>query len=104
MRLAELRIARGLSQKDMAKEWGCSQNAISNWENGKRQMDHTMLVFAAEYFGVSVDFLLGNDPADDVVDELALKRQQLNNLFNQMTPEERDLLLTVAVKLKKINT
>ena len=100
MRLAELRLQHGMSQKDLAAQLGCSQNAISNWENGNRQMDYDMLIKAAGFFNVSTDYLLGVESTPPAGDELSQKRNTLNVLFNQMTPEERELLLAVAAKMK----
>lgn len=100
MRLAELRQQHGLSQKDLSTQLGCSQNAISNWENGNRQMDYDMLIKAAGFFNVTIDYLLGIESVPSAEDELSLKRNALNVLFNQMTPEERELLLAVAAKMK----
>lgn len=57
--LNELRKKRGILQKEIAKELKISQQAYANYENGKRQPDIEMLSKIADYFGVSVDYLLG---------------------------------------------
>lgn len=57
--LAGFRRKFGLSQKELADALGVAQNTISNWEQGKRQMDVKTLAAAASLFGVSVDELLG---------------------------------------------
>lgn len=57
--LNELRKKRGILQKEIAKELKISQQAYANYENGKRQPDSEMLSKIADYFGVSVDYLLG---------------------------------------------
>lgn len=58
-RLKELRISRGLTQQGLATILNVSQNAIYNWENGKRQPDFETLEFIADIFNVDIDFLLG---------------------------------------------
>ena len=59
MRLAELRNSRKISQKDLAAIIGYSQNMISQWENGTRDPGTEVLKQLADFFGVTVDYLLG---------------------------------------------
>lgn len=57
-----LKILRGaISQQKIADSLGISQRAYSNYENGMREPDQAMLLKIAEYFNVSVDYLLGRD-------------------------------------------
>lgn len=63
-RLAELRKKSGLSQQQFAKIIGVAQNTVSNWENGNRLMDTEIAAQIANYFNVSLDFLLGRDFKD----------------------------------------
>jgi transcriptional regulator with XRE-family HTH domain len=58
-RLKELRIQNVKSQKDLADILNVSQNAIYNWENGKREPSLDMLKKIADYFEVSFDYLMG---------------------------------------------
>ena len=59
MRLLELRKLAGLSQKELAKILNCSQNMISQWENGTRDPSTDTLKAMADYFNVTIDYLLG---------------------------------------------
>ena len=58
-RLKELRLQKGLRQIDFAKEMGILQSTLSSWETGRYEPDSEMLVKIANYFGVTVDYLLG---------------------------------------------
>ncbi|MBQ2864128.1 MAG: helix-turn-helix transcriptional regulator [Clostridia bacterium] len=58
-KIKELRIEKGLSQTALAKNIGFSQNAISQWESGKRVPDAIAVKALAKFFGVSADYLLG---------------------------------------------
>lgn len=58
-RLRELRIEKGRKQKEVATEIGMSMQALSNYENGLREPDFATLNKLAEYFHVSIDYLLG---------------------------------------------
>lgn len=60
-RLKEARRAAGLTQIDVAKEIGLSQGQYSAWENGRAKIDGQSMARLAGLFGVTVDFLLGNE-------------------------------------------
>ena len=57
--LKELRIAHGLSQRELGDVFGFSNQAVSFWESGRSDPDLDMLVAIAKYFNVSTDELLG---------------------------------------------
>ncbi len=65
MRLKELRKSRGISQVKLAMDLNMNQNSISRYENGVREADYKTLIAFADYFHVSVDYLLGrtDDPS-----------------------------------------
>lgn len=58
-RLKELREKRRVSQVRLAIDLNLNQNAISRYENGAREADYKTLIAIADYFDVSIDFLLG---------------------------------------------
>ena len=58
MRLRQLRPERGLSQVRLAMELSVSQHTISRYETGEREADYATLIRIADFFGVSVDYLL----------------------------------------------
>lgn len=60
MNLKKLRTQRGLSQKAVADGVGCSPTVYSRYENGERQPSIEMLISLSKFFGVSVDFIIGN--------------------------------------------
>lgn len=57
-RIRELRIARNLSQVQMASLLGVTKQSVSNWENNNIQPSVDMLVLIARLFSVSTDYLL----------------------------------------------
>lgn len=57
--LAELRKSRGLSQKEAAAKLGISQALLSHYEKGIRECGQGFLIKAADFYGVSCDYLLG---------------------------------------------
>ena len=58
MRLKELRTAKGISQLKLAIDLNMNQNSISRYENGIREADYATLIKFADYFNVSIDYLL----------------------------------------------
>lgn len=64
MRLKEIRRSKGISQVKLAMDLHTSQNTISRYETGEREPGITELIKIAEYFNISIDYLLGrtNDP------------------------------------------
>lgn len=59
--IKHLRLARNLSQVDLAKSLGVTKQSISNWENNNIQPSIDMLIRLAQFFSVSTDCLLGLD-------------------------------------------
>ncbi len=58
-RVREIRLQRGLSQKELAKKVGCSSNTISGWEmNPNRGPNKRLLGKVAQSLNVSLDYLL----------------------------------------------
>ena len=58
MRLKEIRKNRGITQLKLAMDLNISQNSISRYETGEREADYTTLIRLADYFNVSLDYLL----------------------------------------------
>lgn len=60
-RLRSLRIDKNLSMSALARELGIKTSRVSMWENSGIVPRHEMLTALSKYFGVAVDYLLGND-------------------------------------------
>lgn len=58
-RLKELRQEKKLSQKELAENIGVHYRTLQNWENGESQIKPEKAQQLADYFGVSVGYLLG---------------------------------------------
>ena len=81
MRLKELRLANGLTQKELAKSIEVGRATISEYESGKIVPKHEGLLKLANYFNVSVDYLTG------VSDEPATRQSnehELDKLLNTL--------------------
>ena len=58
MRLKLLRKQKNISQLKLAMDLDMNQNSISRYENMEREADYTTLIRFADYFDVSIDYLL----------------------------------------------
>ena len=58
MRLKEIRKSKGISQLKLSIDLNTTQNTISRYENGKREPGINELIQIADYFNVSIDYLL----------------------------------------------
>lgn len=78
---------RELDGKDFAKVLNVAQPTVSNWINGNRSPNQEMLIIIADYFEVSVDFLLGRTKMRklnaDMLQQIALE--------NNLNPSKSDL-------------
>jgi len=59
VRLKKLREGIGLSQRELARELNMTHASISRWENGKREPDAQSLYKLAQFFEVSMEYLMG---------------------------------------------
>lgn len=57
-RLKLLREKRHISQLRLATALGMNQNSISRYETGEREADYQTLIAFADFFNVSIDYLL----------------------------------------------
>ena len=69
-RLKKLRQERNISQLKLALDLNMNQNTISRYESMEREADYETLIKFADYFGVSLDYLLGR--SENKQDQLAL--------------------------------
>ena len=58
-RLKKLRKERNISQLKLALDLNMNQNTVSRYENLEREADYETLIKIADYFDVSLDYLLG---------------------------------------------
>ncbi|WP_052078763.1 helix-turn-helix domain-containing protein [Spirochaeta lutea] len=59
--LRNLRKKKGLTQRELGDVLGIGQTTVANYEQGARFPDSEMLVKIADYFSVSLDYLLGRN-------------------------------------------
>ena len=60
-RLKELRKEKGCSQLDLGKVVNVSKMAVSHWESEHSEPSISQLIALADFFGVTVDYLIGRE-------------------------------------------
>lgn len=77
-KLRELRKSRGLTQAQIAKIMRVSRVSYCNYENGINEPSLESLILVADYFHVSVDYLLGRNGYSNSV---TFTREEVDNLI-----------------------
>ncbi|CUO37688.1 helix-turn-helix transcriptional regulator [Turicibacter bilis] len=78
-KLRRLRIARQLSQEQLADKLQVSRQTISKWELGESIPDTENLILLSKFYGVSIDYLLLNKL--NISSELETKRSRISPIF-----------------------
>lgn len=55
------RETQGISQLELSKATGITQAAISRWEDNKRVPNIESCIILADYYGISIDYLIGHE-------------------------------------------
>ena len=84
-RIKELRKKKKVTQQEVAEAIGITRRGFQKWENGESQIKSNNAQQLADYFGVSVGYLLGyDDVPKELIDELELQ------LDHVLTPTEKE--------------
>ncbi|HHP8972438.1 TPA: helix-turn-helix domain-containing protein [Listeria monocytogenes] len=94
-RIKYLRKRSNLTQGQLAKKMNLTQASISGYETGDRQPDNEILTRIADFFNVSIDYLLGrtSNPNNDKVSVHFFERDNL-------TDEDLEYIDTIVEALK----
>lgn len=94
--LRKTRQERGLSQADLAVKCGLQPSAISHFEAGRRSPSFDNLRRLADALNVTIDYLLGRQPAPQTAGPAA---EQLFRDFEQMSADDQETLTRMAQML-----
>ena len=88
-RMKLLREQHNLSQTDLAKILNISRQSYNFYENEKRDPDTTMLIRIADFFNVSLDYLLGrtNNPSPLTQEKTPSYQEEVIQELEDITPE-----------------
>lgn len=91
MKIKELRQKNKISQSQIAEYLQMSQTGYSQYETGRTEPDIKTLIAIANYFHVSVDYLIENEQPNKL-DMTGLSDAQKNcvNMIMKLTPRQLD--------------
>lgn len=92
-RLKDLRKEKGITQKQLADMLKVGRPTIAGYETKGKEPDFDTVVLLADYFGVTVDYMLGRDetrkkPAEIDLDGLSEVQRANFELLKALSPEE----------------
>lgn len=100
IRLRELRKLQGFTLKNVADALNTSNQVISRYELGQTEPDFATLIRIADFFNVSVDYLLGHtDKRHLSGSSLTEKESRLLGAFKGLIPPMQDYVLEMVEKL-----
>ncbi|EDP11342.1 helix-turn-helix domain-containing protein [Amedibacillus dolichus] len=80
---------RRISKSNVSKELGLDLSAYGKWENGDRNPDMFSLIKLANYFDVSIDYLLDNEKSTPLCDEVL----EINKAMEKVNQEDRQRMV-----------
>jgi transcriptional regulator with XRE-family HTH domain len=97
IRLKELRINSGLKQDDLLKKFSLSSARYSQYETGKRSPDYETLIKFADFYNVSVDYLLGRDKSTSMPakEEVSQEDMEILRQIKKLPADKREIIDTV---------
>lgn len=110
--LKQLRNKRGLSQAELAEKLGFSTGLIGMYESGKRKPSYEALEIIADFFNISIDYLMGKesksiyylDPEAAEIAQEVQQRPELKILFDasrKVSADDLELVINMIDRLKK---
>lgn len=78
MKLKELRLKAGVTQKELANVLGVTGQTLLNWENGIYEPKIAELIKLADYFNVTVDYLIDRPTSNNEIDLVCRKLRDID--------------------------
>ena len=95
-RLKVLRKEKAVSQQKLSDFLGYRYTAVANYESGRNQPSIDTLIRIAEYFGVTVDYLIGKVDMPQRGIELTGKEAVLLRNFQELSVENQKVILQLT--------
>lgn len=100
MNLEKLRVNAGVTQQTIAEKIGIKKTTYWSYETGRTQPDFETLIKIADYFGCSIDYLLGHETKNILhLDSWTAKEKVAINLMKQLDDDQLTLLLGYLAKM-----
>lgn len=96
--LKNMRKKYGLTMKQLGNEIGVAESTISQYESGKREPDYATLIKLANYFNVSIDFLLGREKSDSLTQDIS----KAESRFEKMRRRINEMRETAGMSMEDL--
>jgi len=109
--LRKLRKSRSLSQAALSEKLGVSKSLVGSYETGERKPSYEALENIADYFNVTIDYLMGKEdgsvyylnPEAAEMAQFMYDRPEMKVLFDASRKASKEDIETVADLLKKLS-
>ena len=99
--LLMLRNHAGLTQQALADHFHLSQQTIYKYEHGLAEPDVETMIQFAKFFGVSVDYLIGNEPEEPQEIDYTVDEKETISKLRQLSPLHRETINILINQLMK---
>lgn len=100
--LKELRKQKKLTQNDMAKILNMSLRGYQDIETGKNETSFKNLIKIADFFGCSIDYLIGHQSKEIIYSDFTADQKKAIQLIKKL--DERDMPLILGYLARMTNT
>lgn len=96
-----LRNSKNITQKELAEQLSVDKRQISKLETQYNEPNIDMLIKLADYFGCSVDYLLGREREDGIIvvngqQQESIIPKELENIYIKLDSMHRNILIGIA--------
>lgn len=74
-RIKDLRIKKKLTQQELGKKFNVTSTGVSYWESGKSIPSMEVITELSDFFGVTIDYLIGKNELNDSDEGMILFRK-----------------------------
>ncbi len=106
MRVKDLREERQLSRAQLAKIVGSCERNVGRWENGESEPSCNFLIKLADYFNVTIDYIVGREDdfgnavnANEKDDKPPTRERQVLALYSKLDESQQQDVLTMLKAL-----
>lgn len=103
--LKKLRLEAGTTQQQLADYIMVSQQSVNKYENHDVEPDIDILIKIADYFGVSVDYLVGRTEIREMPKDCCMSFDDINErviveLVRKLTKKQKEALIDLIKNFK----
>lgn len=90
----KLRDLKGLKDSDVSKGADVSKSTFSDWKSGRSTPKKDKLIRIANFFGVSVDYLMTGEE-NSITDDMVSEHIELISLYEQLNDKQKENVINL---------